>query len=415
MRKRKCIVTYARSWIALAAARCLGRHGIHVITGDTTRAATANFSRYSREQFIYPDPNTDPEGFIDRLVAIAKAHAEDDTDLVIMPMYTDIYPILCNKDRFDALAKLALPPKKAYELVRNKAEIADHCNRMGVRIPPTIVVGSADEFHDRARDIGYPAFVKMPTSSGSMGIHKVSSQLEAVRVFDDMVSSHDIAAPGLFPILQEFVGGKDYCSTFLFDNGEYRASMTYRNVVDFPKGKGVGVLRETVEAHDLEEIGRKVLQELGWNGVCQVDFRWDGVSEPWLIEINPRFWGGLAQSVASGWDFPLWLYDLALEGQIGPQTPEKIDVRTSNPALMILRVFQELFSARESVGIGRRIKAVAGLFKECRGAVNEYFSWEDPLPILGLIYPIMVYIEHGKITPALLIGEKGVHKNAPGV
>ena len=74
-RKRKCILTFARSWNGLAATRCLGKHGIYVITGDIDAVAAANFSRYSKEQFVYPDPDTDPDGFIDKLVAVAKAHA----------------------------------------------------------------------------------------------------------------------------------------------------------------------------------------------------------------------------------------------------------------------------------------------------------------------------------------------------
>lgn len=413
MRKRKCILTYARSWIGLAATRCLGKQGIYVITGDTDRVAAANFSRYSKEQFTYPDPGTDPDGFVDRLAVLAKAHAAADTDLVLMPMYTDIYPILCRQERFEGLAKVALPPKASYELVRNKAELAVHCNKLGIRIPLTAVSGSAGEFRDMARSAVYPAFVKMPVSSGAIGTCKVSSYDEAVRTFDDMVMRYKITLSGPFPILQTFVGGDDYCSTFLFDHGECRASMTYHNVVDFPRGKGVGALRETVDAPVLEEIGRELLRRLEWNGVCQIDFRWDGVSEPWLIEINPRFWGGLAQSIESGWIFPVWMYDLALEGHIGSQQPEKMNVRTVNPALMALRMLQDLFDARGSIDLAGRMKAVMKLTKTGWGAVNECFSWEDPFPILGFAYPLMVYLKHGAITQELLIGEKGVNKNYP--
>lgn len=407
-RKQKCILTYARSWIALAATRCLGKQGIYVITGDTDRCAAANFSRYSKEQYVYPDPGEDPDGFVERLVELCKSHAAADTDLVLMPLYTDAYPILCRQDRFNGLAKLALPPKSAYELVRNKATLAAHCATLGIRVPVTVAAGNAGEFHEAARRFAYPAFVKVPTSSGAVGTRKVFSRDEAVRAFDDMVRRYSITEPGFLPILQESVGGDDYCSAFLFDHGEYRASMTYHNVFDFPRGKGVGALRETVDAHRLEEIGRALLGRLGWNGVCQVDFRWDGVSEPWLIEVNPRFWGGLAQSVESGWPFPVWAYELALKGHVDALTPQKIGVRTSNPALMAARMLQDLFTAQDG-----RFKAVAKLIKEGRGSVDEFFSWSDPLPVLGFLFPLMVYFKHGAISPELLIGEKGTHKDDP--
>lgn len=373
-----------------------------MITGDIVRGATANFSRYSKERFIYPDPVTDPEGFIDKLVDLAKTHASPETEIVIMPMYNEVYHILCNKERFEGVAKIVLPPKDAYELVRNKAKLALHCEKLGIRIPLTIVVENAEDFYARAHEMKYPALVKIPESSGAIGIRKVLCYDEAVEVFDEMVRNYKIKETGSIPILQELVGGTDHCSAFLFDNGEYRASMTYRNVVDYPKGKGVGALRETVDAPVLEEIGRKLLGGLVWNGVCEIDFRWDGVNEPWLIEINPRFWGGLAQSIESGWEYPLWMYDLAIRGHIEIPQIKKIDVRTVNPALMSLRMIQDIFSGR--------IKDLPKLFKEQRGALNEYFSWDDPMPVLGLIYPLTVYLKYGKITPELLVGEKGTHK-----
>ena len=443
LRKRKCILTYARSWNGLAATRCLGKHGIYVITGDIDAVAAANFSRYSKEQFVYPDPEADPDGFINKLVDVARAHAAADTDLVLMPLFTDIYPILCQKDRFDGLAKLVLPPKESYEIAGSKARLAAYCRELGIRIPPTSVIGNAEEFYECARKTEYPAFVKIPTGSASIGMCKVSSYEEAISAFRDMVQRYNIVGRELLPILQTCVGGEDYCSTFLFDHGEYRASMTYHNIVDFPRDKGMGALRETVDAHPLERIGIELLSKLGWNGVAEMDFRWDGVSEPWLIEVNPRFWGGLAQSIESGWLYPAWMYDLAVDGQTEPQKPKKIDVRTSNPGLMILRMIQDFADARDSmpaiaeaynefnceqkkknaaavmrlvkkmssaIDLPARLRAVVKLIKKERGAINEYFSWDDPLPILGLIYPLMVYIKHGVITPELLVGEKALHK-----
>jgi hypothetical protein len=388
----------------------------------------------------------DPEGFVDKLESVANAHSAPDTDLVIMPLFTDIYPVLCRKERFEGLAKLVLPPRGSYELARNKARLAVRCRELGIRIPPTCVAGNAQEFYEHARKTQYPAFVKMPTGSAAIGMCKVSSPEEAISVFDDFVRRYKVVDPEMLPIIQTWVGGDDYCATFLFDHGEYRASMTYHNIVDYPRDKGMGALRETVDARALEEVGRKLLHKLDWHGVSEIDFRWDGVSEPWLVEVNPRFWGGLAQSIESGWKYPVWMYDMAVNGKIEQQTPEKIDVRTRNPGLMVLRMIQDFTDARDSmpeiaraynefnyknkkkdfaavvrlvkkvhgaIDLPARLKAVVKLIKAERGAINEYFSWDDPLPIIGLVYPLMVYIKHGVITPELLVGENVLHKNDP--
>ncbi len=447
-RRQKCIVTFARSWNGVAATRCLGKHGIHVITGDVDAVAAANFSRYSKEHFVYPDPNTDPDGFIDKLIEVARAHAAPDTDLVLMPLFTDIYPIICHKERFGGLAKLALPPKKAYEVVRSKSQLVALCKDHKVRIPRTVVISSFKEFCRRGRTMKYPAFVKIPTGSAAIGTQKVSSFGEAVAVFDNMKKRYNIDERSLLPILQECVGGDDYCCTYIFEKGKCRASMTYHNIVEFPRKGGMGALRETVDASVPEKIGARLMGELKWHGVCEIDFRWDGVSRPWLIEINPRFWGGLAQSIESGWVYPYWLYRLAVDSRMEAQKPERIEVRTSNPGLMVLRMIQDFKEAKDSmpeiagaydefhaekkardlaavvkllkrvsgaVDLKARLAAVVKLIEEKRGAVNEFISWDDPFPILGLIYPLMVYIKHGEITPELLVGEKVLHKNEPEV
>ena len=47
--------------------------------------------------------------------------------------------------------------------------------------------------------------------------------------------------------------------------------------------------------------------------MAQLDFRWgDDPSDPRLIELNPRFFGGLPQAIAAGVDYPWLAYRLAL-------------------------------------------------------------------------------------------------------
>ena len=57
-----------------------------------------------------------------------------------------------------------------------------------------------------------------------------------------------------------------------------------------------------------------------------------------------------------------------------------------------------------------RFKAVEKILHEERGAVNELFRWEDPMPMLGLLYPLTVFIKHGKITPELLVSKAKIEE-----
>ena len=79
----------------------------------------------------------------------------------------------------------------------------------------------------------------------------------------------------------------------------------------------------------------------------------------------------------------------------------------------VAAVLQLVKKVSDAIDLPSRLRAVVKLIKAQRGAINEYCSWDDPLPVLGLVYPLMVYIKHGVITPELLVGEKVLHKNDP--
>jgi hypothetical protein len=73
--KMRAILTFARGWNALAAARSLGRRGIEVIAGDEYAFSPTSFSKYTIASFLYPNPDRDPEGFLTRLEEVVRQYA----------------------------------------------------------------------------------------------------------------------------------------------------------------------------------------------------------------------------------------------------------------------------------------------------------------------------------------------------
>ncbi|MHC4605731.1 MAG: ATP-grasp domain-containing protein, partial [Planctomycetota bacterium] len=272
-----------------------------------------------------------------------------------------------------------------------------------------------------------------------VGVKKVDSAEEAVETFDEFVETFRLK-PGAYPLFQQGVPGDDYCATFLFDHGEPRASMVYHNLRTYPVKSGTGVLRETVDAPAIRRIGEDLLRKLGWHGVAEVDFRWEGGdADPWLIEVNPRFWGGLTQAVEAGWDYPYLLYRLAVDGKVEPLPPGDMSVRTETPVMALLATVQEIVNDeprmeamkkafedlkgsyvrggrrkalrrffgdfKDAVDVRGRWENMRSLFRDHRHAVSDIFKWRDPLPALGVFYPLAVFLKHGKISTELLVSE----------
>jgi predicted ATP-grasp superfamily ATP-dependent carboligase len=435
----RAIITYARAWSALAATRSLGRKGVEVVTGDERGFAPASLSKYSVASFIYPNPDREPERFLDVLEEVVRKHRPDDGEYVLMPVHKEAYLIARHRERFEPLIKLALPTIGQIEQVHDKGTLARYCAERGVPIPRTVVPESPDEFRAAAAGFVYPAFVKVRQSAAAVGVRKVASAAEAGEVFDEFVKAFDLG-PGSWPLLQEGVPGDDYCATFLFERGELRATMTYHNLRSYPARSGTGVLRETVKAPAMERIGERLLGGLGWHGVAEIDFRWTGGdAEPRLIEVNPRFWGGLPQAVEAGWDYPWLLYRLAADGRVEKVEARETDVRTETPLMGVLATLHEVVhdeprmesmrkafeGLRGSYVRGKRRQAfrrfvgdfkdaadlpgrwehVKELFRDHRNSVSDVFKWNDPLPALGVLYPVAVFLKHGKVSTELLVSE----------
>ncbi len=63
----RAIITFSRGWQTLVATRSLGRRGVEVVTGDEYAMTASSFSKYSVAEFRYPNPDKEPEKFLDVL------------------------------------------------------------------------------------------------------------------------------------------------------------------------------------------------------------------------------------------------------------------------------------------------------------------------------------------------------------
>ena len=437
----RAIVTFARGWQTLVAVRSLGRRGVEVITGDQYSMTPGSLSKYSTGKFKYPDPEKDPSGFLDALEKVViENKPEDGRPYVLLPIHKESYLIAKHRERFEQHIALALPGIEQIMQVHNKGTLAAYAQKTGLPMPCTWIPETVDAFHKKLQEMTVPAFVKIRESSSGVGIDKVDTHEELEHTFLKFIDQFDLKS-GDLPIIQSLVPGDDYCVTTLFNRGKLEACMTYRNLRTYPVKTGPGALRETVEAPAMEKIAGEVLGPLDWHGVAELDFRWDGNAEspPHLIEVNPRFWGGLIQAVESGWDYPWLVFQLAATGTVDLDTERRTDVKTEIPMLAFLATLNELShseaghaalkdgweSAKDEFHDGSKRAGLKALLKglktgldpkarlaEARRVLGDHkhnvydiLSKEDPGPALGIFFPLAVFLKHGKVNIDLITGE----------
>jgi predicted ATP-grasp superfamily ATP-dependent carboligase len=96
-----------------------------------------------------------------------------------------------------------------------------------------------------------------------------------------------------------------------------------------PPSGGVSVLSESIEVDfQQREAATKILDSAKWHGVAMVEYKVASDGRPYLIEINPRFWGSLQLAIDAGIDFPELLYQLAIGGKLDVANSYKIGTKS---------------------------------------------------------------------------------------
>ncbi len=430
--KGRAIVTFGRSYQALAAVQSLGRQGVEVVVCDEAPMMMAQFSKYSIGKFVHPPAKTEPEAYLDAMEKNVQEFApEDGVPYVLLPIHEQTRLLAEHQERFAPHIRVATPQFAAIDQVDPKHKLIPTATNLDLPIPKTRRVADSNQLEAVIAEITFPAFLKLPHTSGGIGLHRVTSADELREAYRQTLENFDVADEDRHPIVQEAVSGNDYCVTMLLQNGVVKAHLTYRNVKTYPWAGGSGAIRETVNAKPLVEVASKLLQSLGWNGVAEVDFMWDGTDdgEPHLIEVNPRFWGGLFHAIESGVDYPWMLFQMVTTGDITASSEAVAGTRTQVPMFGLLSAIRDIrhdlldemqhhceIGVRRiqggSVGEGlrriahgldrglslsERVKRLHIFLSENKDARTEIFSSEDPQAIAGVFFGLAGLIRNGEL------------------
>jgi hypothetical protein len=156
----------------------------------------------------------------------------------------------------------------------------------------------------------------------------------------------------------------------------------------------------------------------------------------------------MPQAVEAGWDYPYLLYRLAVDGKVDAVAPHDTEIRTETPVMGLLATLHEVIhdeprmeamrgayhrlksgyirgnrrkalrtfvnGFKDAADLGGRLERIRELFRDHRNAVSDVFKWEDPLPALGVLYPLAVFLKHGKVSTELLVSEGRAGVKAQG-
>jgi predicted ATP-grasp superfamily ATP-dependent carboligase len=287
----------------LAVVRSLGRRGIRVTIGESTRIATSFFSKYCSKRVIYPSPFRDPGGFLQHLRReVATGYR------ALLPMEEETLLLVArHRDLFERLVFLPIGQYEKIQFVRDKERLLKFAMEKGIPCPRTSFFTTPDEL--KKSRVEFPAVIKPRISSGAFGVRYV---VEAQNLLPAYLAVHQKYP---HPLVQERIPreGDSLGVSALFDeNSKVKAAFVHRRLREFPISGGPSTLRESVSHPQVLELGLSLLKALDWIGVAMVEFKMDSRDNtPKLMEVNPRFWGSLQLAIFSGVDFPYLIYRMA--------------------------------------------------------------------------------------------------------
>lgn len=152
----------------------------------------------------------------------------------------------------------------------------------------------------------FPFFVKPDTGSASIGAKKINSKLEL----------KSINNPENF-IFQEFIDGVEYTvdAYVLRDGRTWGLSPRVR----LATSGGESVISSMLKDDEISDVCYSLISKLGLRGPITIQFiRRHSDSKLFLMEVNPRFGGGVPLSIEAGYNFPKTMLEEILGRQVSP-------------------------------------------------------------------------------------------------
>jgi predicted ATP-grasp superfamily ATP-dependent carboligase len=363
---------------SLATVRGLAHGGVKVSVGERTWMASALFSRYASKRYIYPSVSLYPDKFLNWLEDKVKTGLYD---VLIAPEEDTCLLIGENFSRISPYIRFPLADHSAFLLARDKHRLLSHAKKLGVGCPTTRLIRTKEDFSRGISDISYPLVLKPVTSTGGRGIYYLLEQSALNGQFNHMKERYDDF------LMQEYIPGDQYYGVSVIFNrkNQLRSAFVHKKLRQYPVTGGASAYAVSIEYPELVQIAEALLQDIGWFGPANIEFKIDARSgKPCLMEVNPRLWGAVHLAIASGINVPFLLYQLAIKGDIEPafQYTKGLTFRCLVPTDW-MHFFSRLSTDK---------KADFDVFRLLdKDACHATWSYSDPLPFFGQAFSLLDY------------------------
>ncbi|MFR1380461.1 MAG: ATP-grasp domain-containing protein [Clostridium neonatale] len=260
-------------------------------------AGNLNPCRYFVDRF-YKIPKAVDKNYISELLKICK---KENVDLLI-PLYEGEFSILNkNREQFQNInTKLMLSGKRVIDVCKDKNKTFEYFTRENIKSPRIYTKYEVEDIIHNKEESKFPLFIKPADGMGSSNAFKINN-INELCFFKDYIKNG---------IIQDCIEGIEYTVDVLVGFGGQLVYIIPRIRLEVKSGEVVK--SRTVKDQLIIDETAKVIEALnrlkdekgnGTIGPLTIQFFKTNKDEIYLLEINPRFGGGVPLSFECGADY----------------------------------------------------------------------------------------------------------------
>lgn len=244
---------------------------------------------------FYKIPKAKESGYVDSLLDICKKEQIK----VLIPLYEGEFEILHNvRKRFDEIGTLVLlSNREILEICKDKRKTYEYFLNSEINLPKVYSEKEVQDIINYGDIDKFPLIIKPRNGMGSDGVFKINN-IKELKFFKDYVEDG---------IIQEYIEGSEYTVDVITDlKGEpvyvvprKRLEVRSGEVVKSSTSRDEKIINETLKV--MKHLNKlRNPEKLGLLGPLTIQFFKKSNGEIYLLEINPRFGGGVPLSFEAG-------------------------------------------------------------------------------------------------------------------
>lgn len=378
------LVTGGESRQGIVTIRSLARRGIRMFVVGESERSPAKYSRYVDHFALVPSALSDPDGFVESVVGIAR----DRGIPYIYPVTeSSLVPLDARRSTFAGIAGLIAPPSSVVRQGLDKKLTLRAAESVGLPITRTLYPSTVEEAEAVAEEWGYPVIFKPQGRSNDPTIEgKFDFKVAYAHSPEELRSFLEPLRGGALPMMQDYAYGDHVQFCCFFEDGKAHSFFQDKGVRLNPLSGGVGTRLETIPiVPALRDMSIKLFEAMDWDGIGQAQFKGPGPDGTYrFIEVSVRLPASVGSAVTAGVDYP-WMQFCRFSGRpVEPAPPHKVGVATRWVRGDTLTVVNHLLghTPNSADPLPSRLAVLRDYLVDFvrPGLRNYIFDWRDPRP-----------------------------------